>query len=57
MAAGVGGQPCIYTSTGMILPTPPKEAISASADYIVVGRPVREAKKPVEAARKILQEV
>ncbi|HKZ46322.1 MAG TPA: orotidine 5'-phosphate decarboxylase / HUMPS family protein [Thermodesulfobacteriota bacterium] len=41
----------------MILPTPPKEAISASADYIVVGRPVREAKKPVEAARKILQEV
>ena len=35
----------------------PKQAISAGADYIVVGRPIREAKDPVEAARKILEEM
>ncbi|MBI3753275.1 MAG: orotidine-5'-phosphate decarboxylase [Deltaproteobacteria bacterium] len=35
----------------------PKEAISAGADYIVVGRPIREAKDPVAAANKILEEV
>lgn len=34
----------------------PKEAIIAGADYIVVGRPIREAKEPVEAVKKILEE-
>src|SRR3989337_2014865 len=32
----------------------PKQAISAGADYIVVGRPIKDAKDPVDVARKIL---
>ena len=35
----------------------PKEAIQAGADYIVVGRPIRDAKYPVETARKIVEEM
>lgn len=35
----------------------PKDAVGNGADYIVVGRPVTEAKDPAEAARKILQEM
>ena len=34
----------------------PKEAIKSGADYIVVGRLIREAKEPVEAVKKILEE-
>jgi orotidine-5'-phosphate decarboxylase len=33
------------------------EAISAGADYIVVGRPIRAAAKPLEACRQITQEI
>jgi len=33
------------------------EAISAGADYIVVGRPIRQAKDPLEACRQIIQEI
>ena len=33
------------------------EAVKMGADYIVVGRPIREAKEPVEACRKIIQEI
>lgn len=35
----------------------PYEAISGGADYIVVGRPIREAKDPVEAAQSIAAEI
>jgi orotidine-5'-phosphate decarboxylase len=35
----------------------PEEALSAGADYLVVGRPVTDARDPVGAARTILQEI
>ena len=35
----------------------PKEAIKDGADFIVVGRPVTEAKDPVRAAQEILKEI
>ena len=35
----------------------PREAIRNGADYIVVGRPIRLAKDPVEAADRIVEEV
>lgn len=37
--------------------TTPAQAIKAGADYIVVGRPIRRAEKPQEAARKIVAEI
>jgi orotidine-5'-phosphate decarboxylase len=33
------------------------EAVAAGADYIVVGRPIRQAKDPLEACRLIIQEI
>jgi orotidine-5'-phosphate decarboxylase len=35
----------------------PKEAISAGADFIVIGRPITQADEPVEAAKRILEEM
>lgn len=37
--------------------TTPAEAINRGADYIVVGRPILDAPHPVEAAKKILDEI
>jgi orotidine-5'-phosphate decarboxylase len=35
----------------------PYQAIKKGADYIVVGRPIRSAKKPIEAAKRVLDEI
>ncbi|HUL22305.1 MAG TPA: orotidine-5'-phosphate decarboxylase [Thermodesulfobacteriota bacterium] len=35
----------------------PKEAISAGANYLVIGRPIKEAKNPVEAVQKIVEDI
>jgi orotidine-5'-phosphate decarboxylase len=35
----------------------PKDAVTAGADYIVVGRPIIETKDPLGAAKKIIKEM
>ena len=35
----------------------PEEAMRAGADYLVVGKPIRDAKDPRDAARQIVQEM
>jgi orotidine-5'-phosphate decarboxylase len=37
--------------------TTPREAMLAGADYIVVGRPILEARDPARAAQQILDEM
>ncbi len=37
--------------------TTPTQAISAGADYLVVGRPIRDASDPAAAAAAILTEM
>ena len=32
-------------------------AVKSGADYIVVGRPIRDAKDPADAARKVAEEI
>ena len=35
----------------------PEEAVRAGADYLVVGRPIRDARDPVAAARQLVAEI
>lgn len=35
----------------------PKEAMMAGADYLVIGRPIKEAKDPLEAVQKIIEDI
>jgi orotidine-5'-phosphate decarboxylase len=35
----------------------PAGAVQSGADYIVVGRPIRDAKDPAEAARRVAEEI
>ncbi|MCG8688771.1 MAG: orotidine-5'-phosphate decarboxylase [Desulfobacterales bacterium] len=37
--------------------TTPAQAVKAGSDYIVIGRPIRDADDPVEAAAKVAQEI
>lgn len=35
----------------------PREAIATGADYLVIGRPIKEAKDPLEAVQKIAEDI
>jgi len=35
----------------------PQSAVKNGADYIVIGRPIRDAKDPVDAAKKVAEEI
>ncbi len=35
----------------------PKEAMMAGADYLVIGRPIKEAKDPLEAVQEIIEDI
>jgi len=35
----------------------PREAIEAGADYLVIGRPIKEAKDPLEAVQRIIEDI
>lgn len=35
----------------------PREAVVAGADYLVIGRPIKEAQDPLEAVRRIVEDI
>jgi orotidine-5'-phosphate decarboxylase len=57
LIATPGVRPKWASAGGQKRTATPKEAIEAGADYIVVGRPITEAKDAAEAARKIIEEI
>ena len=61
------GQKLLIVTPGIRLPSEkkddqkrtmsPKEAISAGASYLVVGRPIKDAKDPLEAVQRIVEDI
>ena len=61
------GENFLIVTPGIRLPTgkkddqkrtlSPKEAIAAGANYLVIGRPIKEAKDPLEAIQKIIEDI
>lgn len=37
--------------------TTPSQAVQSGSDYLVIGRPIRDAKNPIEAAKNIAREI
>jgi len=52
-----GVRPALSASYDQKRIATPEEAIKAGADYIVVGRPITEAKDPASSAQEILKEI
>jgi len=61
------GEDFLIITPGIRLPTgkkddqkrtlSPKEAVLAGANYLVIGRPIKEAKDPLEAVQKIIEDI
>ncbi|MCX8118553.1 MAG: orotidine-5'-phosphate decarboxylase [Desulfobacterota bacterium] len=61
------GQEFLIVTPGIRHPTDPKddqrrtltprEAIEAGADYLVIGRPIKEARDPIEALQRIVEDI
>lgn len=61
------GENFLIVTPGIRLPTEkkddqkrtlsPKEAVAAGANYLVIGRPIKEAKDPLEAVQKIIEDI
>lgn len=52
-----GVRPAGATADDQKRVTTPREAVAAGADYIVVGRPIIQAKDPARAAQQVIEEI
>lgn len=52
-----GVRPAGATANDQKRVTTPREAVAAGADYIVVGRPIIQAKDPARAAQEVIEEI